>query len=230
MQKAFLFGFLAAASITAVSSALAAGPNYSVVVNGQVLSDQAIVVNGKTYVPLSALKLLGVQSSLEGNTLTLGTQATLATAPGGTNQKASLEGCLGETVFNGVWRLTVNSVKPLTRYNGQQKGYGLNLSWKNGTTKTIDALTTGVKAITLVLADGSTLTSDNESDLKYKKLPQAAGTTPELVFWADSGQSTAGLGQPSKLLIEIDGAGAERSGVAYSSKTPSFRVRLDCQR
>lgn len=209
---------------------VAATQNYSLVVNGQVSPRPAIVVKGETYVPLSALKLLGTPFSLTGSTLSLGAPTAASTAPGGANQKASLEGCLGETVFNGVWRLTVNSVKQVTRYNGQQKGYSLNLSWKNGTAKTIDALNTGVRAITLALADGGTLTSENESDLKYKKLPQAAGTTPELLFWADSGQTAAGLGQPSKLLIEIDGAGAERSGVAYSSKTPSFRVRLDCQR
>ena len=77
------------------SCALAAGLKYSLVVNGQVAPDQAIVVNGQTFVPLSALKLLGVQSSLKGSTLTLGAQNAPATAPGGANQKASLEGCIG---------------------------------------------------------------------------------------------------------------------------------------
>jgi hypothetical protein len=210
--------------------ALAATPGYSVVVNGQVAPDQAIVVGGKTYVPLSALKLLGVPSSLKGSTLTLGTQASSAPAPGGANQRASTEGCVGEPLFNGVWRLTVNGVTPAVRYNGQQKGYRVSLSWKNGTTKTIDALNTGVKSLNLVLQDGSTLTSENEQDLKFKSLPQAAGTTVVLTFWADSAQTTAGLAQPSKLIMEIKAGGAAASGVAYTSPTPSFRVRLDCSR
>ena len=212
------------------SFALAAGLNYSVIVNGQVAPDQAIVVGGKTYVPLSVLKLLGVPSSLKGSTLTLGAAATVGVAPGGANQRASLEGCIGETLFNGVWRLTVNSVKPVTRYNGQQKGYSLNLTWKNGTARTIDALNTGVKAITLALVDGNTLTSENEQALKYKSLPQAAGTTLELPFWADSAQTAAGLGQPSKLLMEIAAGGGATSGVTYTAPNPSFRVRLDCSR
>ena len=210
--------------------ALAAGLNYSVVVNGQVAPDQAIVVGGKTYVPLSALKLLGVPSSLKGTTLTLGASPAAPTAPGGANQRASLEGCIGETLFNGVWRLTVTSVTPAVRYSGQQKGYNVKLSWKNGTARTIDALNTGTKAITLVLQDGSTLTSENEQDLKYKSLPQASGTTVGLVFWADSAQTAAGLAPPSKLLIEINASGAAASGVAYTAPNPSFRVRLDCSR
>lgn len=211
-------------------AALAAPLSYSVVVNGQTAPQRAIVVGGVTYVPLSALTLLGVPSTLRGSTLTLGAASASSTLPGGANQKSSLEGCLGETLFNGVWRLTVNGVKPVTRYNGQQKGYSLALSWKNGTTKTIDALNTGVKAITLVLADGNSLTSENDQDLKYKALPQAAGTTLQLSFWADSAQSAAGLGQPSKLLVDINASAAGSSGIAYSTTNPSFRVRLDCQK
>ncbi|THF87018.1 hypothetical protein E7T09_07520 [Deinococcus sp. KSM4-11] len=206
--------------------ALAAGTQYAVIVGGQVAPDQAIVVNGKTYVPLSALKLLGVASSLKGTTLTLGTQA--AATPGGANQRASLEGCIGDTLFNGVWRLTVKSVQPITRYNGQQKGYSLNLEWKNGTAKTIDALNTGVKTLTLVLADGSTLTSEEYQNVTLKSLPQAAGTTLTLPFYADSATSAKGLAAASKFLVEINAAGAAPSGVAYTSPTPSFRVKLDC--
>ena len=211
------------------SAALAATLNYSVIVNGQVTPDSAIVVNGKTYVALSVLDLLGVKTSLKGNTLTLGAQTAPGTSPGGADQRASLEGCLNETLFNGVWRLTVNGVKAITRYNGQQAWYSLNVEWKNGTTKTIDALNTGVKAIALALDNGNTLNAENEQDLKYKSLPQAAGTSLALMFWASSAQTTAGLGKPSKMLVEINPSGYN-SGVTYSSKTPSFRVKLDCQK
>ena len=201
----------------------------TVVLNGQVAPDSAIVVNGKTYVALSVLDLLGVKTSLKGSTLTLGAQTAPAISPGGADQRASLEGCLNETLFNGVWRLTVNGVKAINRFNGQQAGYSLNVEWKNGNTKTINALNTGVKAITLVLDNGNTLDAENEQDLKYKNLPQAAGTSLALMFWASSAQTTAGLGKPSKMLIEIHPSGYD-SGVTYSSKTPSFRVKLDCQK
>ncbi|WP_425145017.1 hypothetical protein [Deinococcus sp.] len=223
--KIILLGTLALTSL-----ALAAA-NYSVIVNGQVAPEQAIVVGGKTYVPLSALKLLGVNTTLRGTTLTLG-GATTAATPGGVNQRASLEGCLNETLFNGVWRLTVKTLRPISRYNGQQSGYSLSLEWKNGTAKTIDALNSGVKNISLVLADGNTLTADNDQDLKYKTLPQAAGITLALLFYATSAQTAAGLPAPSKLLVDIDPSRLNdlAQGVAYSTPTPSFRVKLDCQK
>ena len=95
--------------------ALAASVNYSVVVNGQVSPSPAIVVNGQTYVPLSVLKSLGIPSKLKGVTLTLGTGAAPATSPGGANQRASLEGCIGETLFNGVWRLKVTKIERIVK-------------------------------------------------------------------------------------------------------------------
>ena len=42
------------------SCALAAGLKYSLVVNGQVAPDQAIVVNGQTFVRLCCLNRVGV--------------------------------------------------------------------------------------------------------------------------------------------------------------------------
>lgn len=148
--------------------------------------------------------------------------------PGGANQRASLEGCMNETLFNGVWRLMVQETTPIVRYGGQQHGYAVKVLWKNGTTKTIDALNTGVSTITLVLSDGSTLTAENDQDLKFKKLPQAAGSTFPLNFWADS--SPKALAPVQKLLVEIRASGAIPSGVTYSTSTPSFRVHLDCQK
>lgn len=210
---------------TLLTSVALAATTYTVIVNGQPSSEQAIVVNGNTYVPLSALKLLGIQVNQQGRTITLGTAST---SPGGANQRASLEGCVGETLFNGVWRMTVKAVKPISRYNGQQKGYALSVEWKNGTVRTIDALNTGVKTLTLVLADGTTLTSDEAQTLLYKKLPQAAGLTLDLPFYADSAASKTTLVSPSKFLVEINPAGAP-AGVAYTSTSPGFRVKLDCQ-
>ena len=208
----------------------AAAQSYSLVVNGQPAPAKAIVVNGQTYVPLSALKTLGIPSSLAGSTLTLGSAAP-STSPGGANQRASLEGCLGETVFNGVWRMTVKSVTPISRYNGQNKGYALNVEWKNGTKTTADAQNSGIKTFQLILQDGSTLESENVQDLLYKKLAQGAGNTFTLNFYADSAQSKQ-LTPADKLLVEIDPSVLSATGlkVAYTTPTPSFRVRLGCQK
>lgn len=216
------------------SLALAAGTTYSIVVNGQVADDKAIVLNGKTYVPLSVLKALGVDSSLKGTTLTLGpsTSTPANQTPGGANQRASLEGCIGETLFNGIWRLTVKSTKPVSRYNGQQSGYSLSLEWKNGTKVTTDALNTGIKSLNLALEDGTVLVTDDAQNLTNKSLPQGAGVALDLAFYAASGTSADKLSKPSKFLVEIDPKVLLNTGVsaAYTTPTPSFRVALDCQK
>jgi hypothetical protein len=221
--------------ISMLGFTLAAGSSYSLIVNAQVSNEKAIVVGGKTYVPLAVLKSLGINSSLKGTTLTLsntdGNPTSNATA-GGTNQRASLEGCIGETLFNGVWRLTVTATKPISRYNGQQPGYGLNLEWKNGTKTTTNALNTGIKSLNLVLEDGTVLQSEDVQSLTNKSLPQGAGIALDLAFYAESGTPADKLSRPAKFLVEIDPKVLVNTGVsvAYSTPSPSFRVRLDCQK
>lgn len=71
------------AVLLAAGMALAAGTTYSIVVGGQVAPDKAIVVNGKTYLPLSVLKELGIPYSLRGSTLTLGARPRPTRPPAG---------------------------------------------------------------------------------------------------------------------------------------------------
>ncbi|GHF34162.1 hypothetical protein HNQ07_000170 [Deinococcus metalli] len=213
-------------SFALAAAPVAAAQSYSLVVNGQASPTPAVTVNGQTYVPLSALTTLGIPSSVSGRTVTLG-----SATPGGANQRASLEGCVGETLFNGVWRLTVRSVKPAQRYGGQQRGYAVTLEWKNGSAVTTDGQNTGVKGLQLILQDGSALESETVQDLQFRKLAQGAGSTFTLAFYADSAAS-ANLTPADKLLVEIDPAVLRATGVkaAYSTPTPSFRVRLGCQK
>ena len=223
-------------ALTLFGIALGAGSRYSLVINAQTSKETAIVVAGKTYVPLTVLKSLGINSSLKGTTLTLsstgGADPTSNATAGGANQRASLEGCIGETLFNGVWRLTVKSTKPISRYNGQQPGYNLNLEWKNGTKTTTNALNTGIKSLNLVLEDGTVLQSEDVQNLTNKSLPQGAGVTLNLAFYAESGTPADKLSKAAKFLVEIDPKVPVNTGVsvAYSTPTPSFRVRLDCQK
>ena len=207
------------------------------VVNGQPSALPAITVNNQTYVPLSALERAGakVVRSSSGLTLILpgGPSANPnAVAAGGANQRTSLEGCIAETLFNGIWRLSVKSVKPVSRYNGQQLGYSLSLEWKNGAKVTADALNTGVKTLNLVLEDGTVLQTDDAQSLTGKRLPQGAGVNLELTFYAASGVTAEKLRKPAKFLLEIDPLVLKNTGVAaaYSTPNPSFRVMLDCQK
>ncbi len=230
---------MASTAALLTSLALAAGLNYSVVVNGQVAPDQAIVVGGKTYVPLSALKLLGVQTSLRGNTLTLGAQGAPTAAPGGANQRASLEGCVGETLFNGVWRFTVRKVEAIGADVGLGPGWGVTVELRNGTTTKTSLLDTGLTSIDLVQPDGNTFVFEErtaEEPFLYKAVTQAGGVTYQLRFHVqDARAEAASVPRPTKLTVQIDPkrltAGYLIAGkVAYSTPTPSFRVNLDCQK
>ena len=68
-------------------------------INGTPVAEKAVLIGGKTYVPLSSLKQFGFNGTQTGNTLAL--SAPKSASSGGSNQLAALEGCVGETLFNG---------------------------------------------------------------------------------------------------------------------------------
>jgi hypothetical protein len=227
-----------ALAVALLGLAVAAGSSYSLVVNGQVSKEQAIVVSGKTYVPLSVLKSLGVASSLKGTTLTLGSQGgtpSSSTAAGGANAREALEGCVGETLFNGVWRLKVLKLEPISR-GENQPGWGVTVELRNGTKVKLAPYRTGLEGISLVLPDGNALEFDelNGQALTLNDLAQAAGITAQLKFYFPYGTPTENLPKPEKLVVQFDPGklwdGVRKEGVAFTTPSPSFRVRLDCQK
>lgn len=234
MQKAAILGLAALAS-----PALAAGVKYSLVVDGQVAPDQAIVVNGKTYVPLSALKLLGVNTSLKGSTLTLGAK----TAPGGANQVAALEGCVGETLFNGIWRVKVTSLRAIGIPDAGSPdipGWAVGLEMRNGARQTTSMMSTGFGASSggsdpaLILADGSALKLDGGDFLRpwSQDVLQGGATTFTLRFAYPRGTTgaQAKAQPPAKFILQINPKIPDYVGVKYSVSDPSLRVRLDCRK
>ncbi|WP_415784619.1 hypothetical protein [Deinococcus saxicola] len=54
---------------------------------------------------------------MAGSFLKTGTDAAPNTSPGGANQRTSLEGYVGETLFNGMWRMIVKSGTPIGCHN-----------------------------------------------------------------------------------------------------------------
>lgn len=200
----------------------------SLVINGQASRAKAIVVGGQNYVPVSALKDLGIVADLSGNTLTLTGQGA-----GGANQRASVEGCVNEFLFNGIWRMRVNKIEATEAFG--QKAWGITVEVRNGTTRTLEPGQTGwadSSGLTLAFADGSTaginasaLTREYENDLRAKSLAQGATLTYQLKF--DTPQTEA----PTKLLVQIDPAKLQKNlGVSYNTPDPSFRFKLDCSK
>ncbi|AWR88056.1 hypothetical protein [Meiothermus taiwanensis] len=200
----------------------------NLVINGKAESAKAIVVNGQNYVPVSALRSLGINATVSGTTLTLTTAA-----PGGAEQRVSLEACLNEFAFNGIWRMRVTKVEAI-EISGQ-KGWGVTVEVRNGTNRTLEPGQTGVldaSGLTLAFADGSTsgmgisaITREYENSLRNQRIAQGASVIYQLKF--DSPQTEA----PTKLLVQIDPARLQASlGVRYSTPNPSFRFNLDCTR
>ncbi len=225
--------------------ALAAG-SYSVIVNGQVAAKPAVVMNGETYVPLSALKVLGITGSLKGNTLTL-TQKSAApsatTAAGGANQITALEGCLNQTLFNGIWRVKVVSLSPIRTPDPggpDIPGWAVKLEVRNGAQKTTSLMNTGFGAgsggsqPTLVLTDGSTLALNDSDFLKpwSQDVLQGGVNAFTLRFSYPRGttEAQAQALKPSKFILQINGALPPYAEVKYTIPDPSLRVQLTCQK
>ncbi|GEM83505.1 hypothetical protein [Meiothermus hypogaeus] len=228
------------AVLLAAGMALAAGSTYSIVVGGQVAPDKAIVVNGKTYLPLSVLKALGIPYSLRGTTLTLGGSAPANQTPGGANQRASLEGCLGETLFNGIWRFRAIKLEPIVKDAGtplQTQGWGVTVELRSGAKAMVQPVFTGLRdqGIQVAFDDAQTLTADalDVQKLTYANLPPGGVVTHQLKFWYRYDTPKEQIKTPTKLLLEINPNGFENairaSGASYTTPTPSLRVRLDCQ-
>jgi hypothetical protein len=234
---------LAVVGLALAGLAVAQSSGYSLVVNGQVSSDKAVVVNGKTYVPLSALKSLGVTSSLKGSTLTLSNSSAVQpaqnVAAGGANQRPSLEGCLGEQLFNGVWRIRASKLERISK-DGGTPGWGLTLELRNGSKATLISTDAGIdgtgQGIQLAFDDATTLKVDpyDVQKLTYASLPQGGAVIHQLKFYYPSDTAPDAIKTPTKFLLEVSAKGIgftpSQQGVAFTVPNPSFRVRLDCLR
>ncbi len=228
-----------------ISLAVAASQTFKLTINGKPTVTPAMVVNGKTYIPLDALEEAGVRSSRSGAGVSItlpGSTATPATNPdamGGANARASLEGCINETLFNGVWRVKTLKLEAIKK-DADTPGWGLTLEVKNGTKTTLTMTDAGVngtgEGIQLAFADASTLAVDalEVQKLTFASLPPGGSVTQQLKFYYPLGTTADAIKTPTKFLLEVDpkgiGDSTRAKGVTFTVPNPSLRVRLDCQK
>lgn len=195
---------------------------YKLVINGKAASGQAIVVSGKTYVSLDALKAAGVGSSLSGSTLSLSLPGAQV-AQGGSNQNAAVEGCMNEWLFNGLWRFRVMSVQP----SSDPSGWKATVEIRNGSKADGIALAgTGWGGMRIILDDGNAVEVLSDAvDVRDQGFLQGAGKTITLAFPSEDTSKT-----PKKLFLLLDPKGLAGTSLRYSVADPSFRVKLDCQK
>jgi len=229
--------FMSAVVVLCCALALAAGTTYKLSINGQAFSTPAITVSGEIYVPLRALERAGVRVNRSSTALALTLSGAPSTA-GGADQRASLEGCIGETLFNGIWRFRVTKLEAITRDTGtpiETAGWGVTVELRNGTRSTVQPVFTGMRdgGIQVAFADAQTITADglNVQKLTFANLPPGGVVTHQLMFWYKHDTPKDQIKTPTKLLLEINPTGFENSiratGAGYTTPTPSLRVRLE---
>ena len=191
----------------------------SVSLAGKSLKLDSVVVGGKTYVSLEQLKKALPNPAPSSGTTT--------GAAGGANQVAAASGCIGEYLFNGVWRFKVQNLM----YSVEEKAWYLTIELRNGTNKIAAPFTTGSSGsgedISLVTEDGNALSLANgtriQDDILLKSIaPGSAGITK---IWFNSDSATP---KATKLLWAM--SAVNNSDKAPLGKQPAFRVDLTCQK
>lgn len=158
-----------------------------------------------------------------------------ATPPpaGGANQRASVEGCMGETLFNGVWRLKVISSGLQTNPDDPDyKNWAVTLELRNGKNTQNSPTDSGFQDYPqLAFADDTVLDMETttakvqyQKAIFYKSLPPGGVARTTLFYRLPDEDASK---SPTKLLIAIKRTEFGKT-FGYSVTDPSFRVRLDC--
>lgn len=214
--KRQIFAFAFAAVLIGGVAWAAAG--LKIVINGKQVDGEVLKVDGKMYVPVSALKAAGCGVTYDDKSLSINFAA------GGANQQNGVEGSIGDWLFDGIWRLQVKSIDRQTDADGTG-GWKLVVEIRNGTK--FDGYSpggTGWQGATLVLADGTSVPSRSDSpDLRDQGLNQGAGNTQSLYFDTDSSS------QPDRFILRFDPKGLEGTPLKFTVADPSFRVSLKKQ-
>lgn len=205
-----------ALALLTLSPALAAP--VTLTLNGESTTLNTTVVGGVTYLKLSDLK------------------AALA-AQGGANAKASLEGCVNEWLFNGIWRLRVTKVQRV-QDRDYGEGWGVTVEIKNGAPQTLQMSDAGIEyngAVNLAFADGNSWARSWRSGWQtktYAKMQQGTGTLYEFALFPEAKMdaATASASRPQKFLFEVTGEKRDIVKANFTVPDPSFRVNLTCRK
>lgn len=202
-----------------LASGLASAAPVTLTLNGQPMTLNTTTIGGVNYIKLDDLK------------------KALAAA-GGANQKASVEGCVNEWLFNGIIRMRVTKVEPTHADKGDAyPGYAITAEFRNGTNGTLELDDAGIhynNAASVTFADGDSW-SDNRAggwqDKTYAKLQQGAGTVYTFRLYSEQqADAAAPMPAPQKFLLEVKNQKDSNVKANFSVPDPSFRVNLTCKK
>lgn len=158
---------------------------------------------------------------------------TTASPAGGSNQRPSVEGCIGQTLFNGVWRLKViESALKTNPDDSDYKNWAVTLELRNAKNTQNSPGDSGfVEYPQIAFADGTVLDMETteakvqyQNAIFYKSLPPGGVAHTTLWYRLDPDHAAQ---TPTKLLINIDPHQYGKT-FGYTVHDPSFRVKLDC--
>ncbi len=221
------------AFLTAMAAAQKITQSFSLTTNGKINTEKAIVLNNKTYYPESALKALGVSVKRNGNIIAL----VANTIAGGANQTAALEGCIGETLFNGALRVTLHSFEILQK-DGVNTGWTADLEFRNGTPTTSALYNFGIEQnFYIAYDDASTYpfyVYDANGISGARDIPAASSYRVKINFWPETSNAPSLPFDPSrkpvKLLLGFKKVSASSDNQKLLVADPSFRFKLDCKK
>lgn len=235
------FGRKAALTLGAAALTAALAAESQIQVNGRVVPGSAVVLNGQTYVPVSALTAAGFRVNTAGGVLSIRTAppgpAAVGTVPGGSQPLTALEGCLGQTLFNGVWRVKVSNLRLVPE--GSLNRWHLDLEVRNGTARTMTGadglLMADSRHLAFLAADGTPMNWGITDELNGQKFTFTS--LPPSGVWRGTltnvDGNAAGAGRrPVKLLwrVTLAEGGDFARGLPWGVKDPSFRIDLNCTR
>ena len=152
-----------------------------------------------------------------------------------TSLPAAREGCMGEWMFNGIWRVRVTKVDPLNDDSGKQIGWLVTEQWRNGTDHKFAPQETFAQDQILVLANGSQIAATESTngtlssqDLGYHDFPPSAQYTHMQKFIATGAFDSAT--KPAAVVISFDATrqAANKTLPQYTISPPNFKIKLDC--
>ena len=153
--------------------------------------------------------------------------------PGGANQRPSVEGCIGATLFDGIWRLKVlGSQLQSNPDDSDYKNWAVTLELRNGKNEQNSPGDSGFQDYPQIAFDDGTVLDMETTEAKvqyqkaifYKSLPPGGVARTTLWYRLDSDHEKK---TPVKLLISIKAVEYGKK-FGYTVPDPSFRVKLDC--
>ncbi len=234
MSGRFRSSLVIAAVVAAV--AVAQQVSLKLTVDGKVLSDSAVILNGKTYYPESALKTLGATFKRSGNAIAI----TSKGVTGGANQTPALEGCVGETLFNGALRVTLRGFEPFVK-DGKGVGWTADLEFRNGTQQVNSLYSFGASNAAnswyIAYDDDSTYPFyiiDSNGVAGARDIPPASSYRVKVNFGPDTSNARElpfdPARKPTKLLLNFSKSAASSDLQKLLPANPGFRIRLDCKK